>query len=1510
MIHDSPYVVERWLRIRMPEGTDDPPFHLDADGFLAPPRRWSGLFGGLNDDLIRPTDALASRGALVLLGEPGLGKTTTFNHVAPEPDDDPEPGEPGAVWVRGAELTDQADLDQRVARFLTAWSSGVHDAGATLTIVFDQLDESQLRANGFARRLQRILKTADTRNVRILVACRTADIPTDLPPILTACLGQCVIADLAPLTRQDAVALAQSASVDGAACIDAIVAAGAGGLASVPLILELLVHTYATNPSAMHSGPTQVFERGVRALASEWDQHRDRTGSQTTPDHRLAVAGRIAARALLSGRRSIRTDRRAATSTDMTDSSLPGGAELVAGAPFEVTTPILDETLATALFTSAGHAHVAFRHSSVAAFLAARYLTDLAVPQAQLQGLLLVDAVDQDSSAIPTPLHETAAWYIQMNPTTSLWLAAADPAAVLAYSTYLTDADTRRALVDGLLNNVQFIVHGSWSWQPSQWHLNHPDLAAQLRPALTDGLVNDQPVSQDTADRLWLAVRIAEDSAAADLAEPLLQIVEHVGVAVSIRHRAARAAYRLDVAQAAPRLRSVLARLQPGEDTTAAEHGDMDELAGEILLLMWPDQLTLDDVLPHLHRPGQVSMRGALWEACRVIPWRTPADQLAPLLEYVVAHSDADESDPDDASIDPDDPPLVGSVPTATVDALIARCLALSTPDPYLPMLAVLIAPRLLAHTEMPMPAALDLVDAQGSEPLHATTVRRQLALALVNKLLAQDPHFGPGQGYAIGRSWRTDEPAFGWSAEDAPPGFTRANRNRLLDTHDFAWGMQTTDALRENGQTDLADAVGLTACMAADPRDPATRALGRTREGTPEWTYIEAWYLPPAERPWSRPASARQRTPFDPTAFREAQRDRYERAITSDTTAYAEFVHDLKFDPETGQPQDCDSDDLRTYPGIAALDRPIDSNVLVGAALTYLTVEHDHRDKWLGQPKWCLTAVVGDLSLALLHHAGRISDLPTQHWAQWPATLFTLHWGHAGRDTNRVRAIVHQLNQHAPIELAAAVRLHVTGSLNTDGPAAGLEYLGHLAAPADTVLQAVTDVATDLVRDATDSAPVLPTESNPDVHLVQYRSVEDTWRALLRLLLDWHPQTASQLATHVFTSLDATDDYASLAAATALTLLEHDPHRAWPQVHAALQRSQRFAATFTNRIYHDDKFDAILTELDVDELNEFYRTLAHIRPPDLDEIETEVMDIVALPSNIFRPVRDQVLRSLIRRGTADAVRQVRALSDEYPTVHGLRTALAATRRNHQEQSFPQLTPESVAELFLNPRWRVAHTNNQFAAIIIDCLRQIEDDLQTHGNLLWDCERNPKNVDGKNPAAKEKWRPKPEEALSAYLCHELTLRLGLRGIVVNREVQVRPTDARGAGGERVDLLAHSRPHRDPRRITPDTELGTLSVTIEIKGSWNNEVPTAQTEQLAKRYLRTDQDGVGVYLVAVFPLDQWTSADSRKSEARRRSDVSVLQQELDAESETIRRQLSVRTHPLIITISRAHKAPKR
>ncbi|MFD1145650.1 NACHT domain-containing protein [Saccharothrix hoggarensis] len=219
---------------------EDPPFELDENGLLPES-------GRLDEELLRLRDLPSAGMALVLLGEPGTGKTTAFGQLtgADAATVSPKPGQSGTVWVLGSELTDLASFRELIGDHLEALprADSTGPFPTALTIVLDQLDESPMLAR-LSRRFQSALAAVDTRSLRLLIACRSADYPTGLTGVLEQALDRCVVADLAPLTRADVTTLATQVGVDGERFIRAVVDAGVGVLANVPLTLRILVDAY------------------------------------------------------------------------------------------------------------------------------------------------------------------------------------------------------------------------------------------------------------------------------------------------------------------------------------------------------------------------------------------------------------------------------------------------------------------------------------------------------------------------------------------------------------------------------------------------------------------------------------------------------------------------------------------------------------------------------------------------------------------------------------------------------------------------------------------------------------------------------------------------------------------------------------------------------------------------------------------------------------------------------------------------------------------------------------------------------------------------------------------------------------------------------------------------------------------------------------------------------------------------------------------------------------------
>ena len=123
------------------------------------------------------------------------------------------------------------------------------------------------------------------------------------------------------------------------------------------------------------------------------------------------------------------------------------------------------------------------------------------------------------------------------------------------------------------------------------------------------------------------------------------------------------------------------------------------------------------------------------------------------------------------------------------------------------------------------------------------------------------------------------------------------------------------------------------------------------------------------------------------------------------------------------------------------------------------------------------------------------------------------------------------------------------------------------------------------------------------------------------------------------------------------------------------------------------------------------------------------------------------------------------------------------------------------------------------------------------------------------------YTPRDEEAFCNFVAAHLKRDLTIRGIVINREVQIRVNP--GAKGERtdihVDAIAKSGQSANYER---------LSVVIEAKGSWNSEIDTAMESQLVDQYLKESACQSGIYLIGYFNCPQWDSADYRKSVSER------------------------------------------
>lgn len=237
---------------------------------------------------------------------------------------------------------------------------------------------------------------------------------------------------------------------------------------------------------------------------------------------------------------------------------------------------------------------------------------------------------------------------------------------------------------------------------------------------------------------------------------------------------------------------------------------------------------------------------------------------------------------------------------------------------------------------------------------------------------------------------------------------------------------------------------------------------------------------------------------------------------------------------------------------------------------------------------------------------------------------------------------------------------------------------------------------------------------------------------------------------------------------------------------------------------------------------------------------------------------RDNLLMHLRDRGTPEAVDAIRTIAKALPSDRWLArtraTAEAALRRD-------QWTPTPLSQLLTlaaDHHKVLVNDSASLAAAVAGALEKIQARLTgatPESHYLWDTRAG---------------RPKSEDEISDYLLNKLNDSLGASGVIVNREVQIRRTKPSGIG-ERADLLIEASPVGDPgtRR---------LSLPVEVKGAWNDDLRTAIRDQLVNRYMRDTAATHGTYIVAWPDLKSWKD----KTDNRRNKVAKVDRETIEAD----------------------------
>lgn len=550
-------------------GERDGSHHIDQFGFLDHSEYYKDSF---------EFTQLREQPCLLLLGEPGIGKSFAIKDAAAQQISKNDPEEQVFFFdLRSYGSEDRLFRALFEGETIQNWLEGDY----RLHLFLDSLDECLLRVDTVAALLVDELGKAGFPRERLMlrIACRTAD----LPPLLENELfrlwqreGKKGIYELCPLQRGDVIQSSIENGIDAEAFLTEVIDKNIGTLAARPITLRMLLNLFRRE-GQFPSRPSELYELGCRALCDESNENRRssiRVQGASSPEETLLVASRIAAFTVLCNRAAIWTGRELGEHQpeDILVRELVGGQEKLRATEVPVTEEAIRSALRTGLFTSRGANRQGWAHQTFAEFLAAWYINQKDMPLETILSLV-TNTTDRDKKP-PPQLGETLSWLASMRGDVREHLLRTEPLLLLKSDSATFTDDFKAVLVDELLGMFvreetfdDIDLHSYYS------RLNHPTLAEQLRPYIAD--------KQLSITVRRVAADIAQECSLRDLENDLAQVVLDEDDNHHVRVNAGYALWKVGDSETRLKLRDFALNGSPDDKDL--------ELKGVALLATWPD---------------------------------------------------------------------------------------------------------------------------------------------------------------------------------------------------------------------------------------------------------------------------------------------------------------------------------------------------------------------------------------------------------------------------------------------------------------------------------------------------------------------------------------------------------------------------------------------------------------------------------------------------------------------------------------------------------------------------------------------------------------------------------------------------------------------------------------------------------------------------------------------------------------------------------------------------------
>ncbi|MEB2307701.1 MAG: hypothetical protein OZ917_00110 [Candidatus Brocadiaceae bacterium] len=1230
-----------WKRFWCPRADS---FDLSDGGYLRDP--------GLYNPHVKSFESITSIPCLVLLGEPGIGKTyamqTAQKAVSAEIK---EKGE----QVLNFDLRSYGSEDRLVrelfgGKIFSDWI----EAEYRLHVFLDSLDECLLRIDTLAALLVDKLKEYPVDRICLRIACRTADWPGSLEEGLKQLWGGDALGvyELTPLRQEDVIDAAKAYNLDDNKFLQEIDQRGVVPLAIKPVTLNFLINTYSKN-GRFPSTQAELYLQGCRLLCEETNEGRRdaRLTGSFTPEQRLAAASRIAAVTIFSNRYAIwmGTDFGDVPDEDVTDQKLCCGSEDADGSQFDVTEKAIEETLSTGLFSSRGLNRMGWAHQTYAEFLAARYLEKHKMTLTQIRSLFIHPG-DNEAGLVPQ-LHETAAWLASMSPEVFNEILRVNPEVLLRSDVATAEKKDRVALVESLLKayDEKGCRDPDWNNQKRYKKLGHPGLEDQLRPYICDSTKGSVVRSE--------AIKIAEACGLRTFQDNLATIALDKKEPLEIRKTAIHAIKQI----ADDRTKVKLKPLVTGDTVEDSN----DDLKGCSLMSLWPDHIKAKELFTAITSIKQRNYIGAYWWflSHELVPKLKPSD-LPVALKWVEQQVSLQD---------------LTYCFKELMDAIILKTWEhLDTPRVLRAFVKAVLS-RFKQHYKIvesgTTPEFRKILSDEDSDNKRRKTIEaviplisdvKQGALCLV---FSETPLvFRKDVKWMLDRlqKEKSKKRQFIWA--------------KLID-----WVFDWDEPDQRDAILDACDKNGILAETFSSHLKPIELNSPEAEKMKADYSITQECLKRDEERPLLNSLPA------------ERILGLLDECESGNPSAWWRLNMEMTLEPDSRSYGSDDESDLTVLPGWKNAD-DVTRRRIVDAAKRYVLKQDPGTHKWLGKDIIYRPAFAGYRALQLLLQEipDFISSLSVDVWKKWaPIILDYPIFGSGSGDRNiEVQKELIKLSyQYAPDEIIQTL-VTIIDKENTDyGQIFITQRIERIKGCWDSRL---ASVLMDKVKDA---------NLNPECMGV-----------LLSNLLGHNVTEARIFAESLISSISLSDEIGlsrAIIAARELLLYTKDAGRS--VIWSAIQKDTGFGKKVIERLASDpekpyefpENAEKVLTE---GQLANLYIWIVHQYPHTEDpELNSDGKVDTRKKIAVFR---DSILIYLKRRGTPEACKAIQQIINEFPELNWLKWELHEAREIMRRKTWEPLKPCEILKMTRDQLVRLIQNGEQLLEVLVESLERLEKELQ------------------------------------------------------------------------------------------------------------------------------------------------------------------------------------------------------